>query len=63
MADAITLQLVQGPDGNERDAAFTMEAHVQIGDTAMVVPTIDVMTFDDNGRITSQRAFWSLPAG
>ena len=63
MADAITLQLVQGPGGNEREAAFAMEAHVQIGDTAMVVPTIDVMTFDDNGRITSQRAFWSLPAG
>jgi steroid delta-isomerase len=63
MTDAVTLQLVQGPGGNEREIAFAMEAHAQIGDTTMVVPTIDVMTFDDDGRITSQRAFWSLPAG
>lgn len=63
MADAITLHLVQGPGGNEHETAFAMEAHVQIGGTEMVVPTIDVMTFDDGAHITSQRAFWSMPAG
>jgi steroid delta-isomerase len=59
MADSITLHLVQGPGGNHREAAFAMEAHPEVGGSLMVVPTIDVMTFDDDGRITSQRAFWS----
>ena len=63
MTEAITLHLVQGPGGNERESAFAMEAHTQVGDAPFVIPTIDVMTFDDDGRITSQRAFWSLPTG
>ena len=62
MADSITLHLVQGPGGNDREAAFAMEAHAEIGGNAMVIPTIDVMTFDDDGRISSQRAFWSAGA-
>ncbi len=62
LADAITLHLVQGPGGNEREAAFAMEARAEIGGTTMVVPTIDVMTFDDDGKIASQRAFWSASA-
>jgi steroid delta-isomerase len=59
LADRITLRLVQGPGGNEHEAAFAMEANAESGGNAMVIPTIDVMTFDDEGRITSQRAFWS----
>lgn len=58
-ADQITLKLVQGPGGNDREAAFAMEAHATIGGQTMIVPTIDVMTFADDGRISSQRAFWA----
>lgn len=62
LADNITLHLVQGPGGSDREAAFAMEARAEIGGNTMVVPTIDVMTFDNDGRITSQRAFWSASA-
>jgi steroid Delta-isomerase len=58
-ADQITLKLVQGPGGNDREAAFAMEAHATMGGQTMIVPTIDVMTFADDGRISSQRAFWA----
>jgi steroid delta-isomerase len=61
-AEGITLRLVQGPGGNDREVAFAMEAHAELGGTTMVIPTIDVMTFADDGRITGQRAFWS-PSG
>jgi steroid delta-isomerase len=62
LADDVTLHLVQGPGGNGQEAAFAMEARTTVGGNAMVIPTIDVMTFDDDGRITSQRAFWSASA-
>jgi steroid delta-isomerase len=55
----ITLKIVQGPNIVGRECAFAMEAHVEIGDTTMAIPTIDVMTFDGDARITSQRAFWN----
>jgi steroid delta-isomerase len=59
----ITLKMVQGPNVVAGQCAFAMEAHVEIGEgtdlVKMVIPTIDVMTFDDDSRITSQRAFWN----
>ncbi len=58
LADSIQLVLTQGPGVCGNEAAFAMEAHGRIGETETVVPTIDVMTFDDDGRIRSQRAFW-----
>lgn len=58
LADSITLVLTQGPAVCGREAAFAMEAHGHSGDAQMVIPTIDVMTFDDEGRISGQRAFW-----
>ena len=42
--------------GNE--AAFAMEIRPTVGGMALVLEAIDVMTFADDGRITSQRAFW-----
>lgn len=62
LTDSITLHLVQGPGGNDHEAAFAMEAHAEMGGNAMVIPTIDVMTFDEDGLITAQRAFWSAAA-
>ena len=47
---------VRVPTAN--DAAFPMEVKVSLGDEEIVLPAIDVMTFDDDGLITSQRAFF-----
>jgi steroid delta-isomerase len=41
--------------GNQ--ASFAMQVRPTLGGQTMVIPAIDVMTFDDDGRITSQRAF------
>ncbi len=40
------------------EAAFPMQAVNDLGGTKMAVDIIDVMTFDDDGRITTMRAFW-----
>ena len=39
-------------------AAFGFELRTRTADATYVVSPIDVMTFDDDGRITSMRAFW-----
>lgn len=44
--------------GNE--AAFAMDARMRSGDDTHTLPIIDVMSFDDAGRITSLRAFWDF---
>lgn len=43
--------------GNE--AAFHFEVATRAGDASYTVAPFDVMTFDERGRITSMRAFWS----
>ncbi len=43
--------------GNE--AAFAFELVTKAGDQTYTLAPIDVMTFDDDARITSMRAFWS----
>ena len=42
--------------GNQ--AAFAFSMAVDTGDGALVVRPINVMTFNDEGKITSMRAFW-----
>lgn len=44
--------------GNE--AAFSMEVRPVIGDQTLVMKAVDVMTFDDDARITSMRAYFRL---
>ena len=39
-------------------AAFCFELVTRAGDQTYTLAPIDVMTFDDEGRITSMRAFW-----
>ena len=58
LADSIELRSldITAIVGNE--AAFAMEIRPNIGGTMFVLEAIDVMTFADDGRITSQRAFW-----
>jgi len=43
--------------GNE--AAFQFELITRVGDQTYTLAPIDVMTFDDAGKITTMRAFWS----
>lgn len=42
-----------------REAAFPMRARVDLGARRVEMDVIDVMRFDDAGRIESMRAFWS----
>ncbi|MEV7430396.1 MULTISPECIES: nuclear transport factor 2 family protein [unclassified Nocardioides] len=41
------------------EAVFHFEVRTKVGDQTYVLSPIDVMTFDDDARITSMRAYWS----
>ena len=41
------------------EAAFQFELATKAGDQTYTLSPIDVMTFDDDGRITSMKAFWA----
>ncbi|MEN0140521.1 MAG: nuclear transport factor 2 family protein [Rhodococcus sp. (in: high G+C Gram-positive bacteria)] len=40
-------------------AAFHFSLVTDLGEQKLEISPIDVMTFDDDGKITSMRAFWS----
>jgi len=46
---------------NGDEAAFLARLTVITGEIRTRIDGIDVMTFDDEARITSMRAFWSAP--
>jgi steroid Delta-isomerase len=46
---------------NGNEAAFLARLTIITGDIHTRIDGIDVMTFDDDARITSMRAFWSAP--
>jgi steroid delta-isomerase len=60
MAEGITME----PTGPVRvaagQAAFPFRIISAVGGDRLAMPVIDVMTFDDDGRITSMRAFWDM---
>lgn len=58
MAEAIELRRTGPVCVAAGEAAFPMQARPTLGGTTFCVPIIDVMTFDDDGRITTMRAFW-----
>ena len=58
MADSIELRRTGPVRVAAGEAAFPMQARPVIGGTTFKVDIIDVMTFDDDGRITTMRAFW-----
>jgi steroid delta-isomerase len=58
MADAIELRRTGPVRVAAGEAAFPMQARPVIGGTTFVMHIIDVMTFDDAGRIATMRAFW-----
>ncbi|OBI47565.1 steroid delta-isomerase [Mycobacterium kyorinense] len=43
--------------GNE--AAFQFKLTVAYGDSRMVIEPIDVMVFDDDGKVAAMKAYWS----
>jgi steroid delta-isomerase len=56
-ADGVELRLGADPVVCGSQAAFVLDIVVSLGDSKLGLNAIDVMTFDDNGRIASQRAF------
>jgi steroid delta-isomerase len=58
LADSIELRSLDITAVCGDQAAFAMEIRPNLGGTTFVLEAIDVMTFADDGRITSQRAFW-----
>jgi steroid Delta-isomerase len=60
LTPTIALELVGTPRIAGGEAAFAMQALPELGDTKMVVDIIDAMTFDDDGQITSLRAYWDM---
>jgi steroid Delta-isomerase len=46
---------------NGDEAAFLARLTITTGDINTRIDGIDVMTFDDEARITSMRSFWSAP--
>ena len=58
MADSIELRLTGPVRVAAGECAFPMQARPSMGGQVLCVDIIDVMTFDDAGKITSMRAFW-----
>lgn len=52
-AELLTLRIA----GNEAAFHFSLVTH--LGEQSMEIAPIDVMTFDDAGKILTMRAFWS----
>ena len=58
MAESIELRRTGPVRVAAGECAFPMQARPVIGGATLVVDIIDVMTFDDAGKITTMRAFW-----
>lgn len=56
-ADSVELRLAGAVIVVGNEASFPFEVRPVVGGVTMILPVIDVMTFDDDARITSQRAF------
>ena len=62
MADSVELRRTGPVRVAAGEAAFPMQARPTIGGTTFCIHIIDVMTFDDDGRIATMRAFWDPAA-
>ncbi len=58
MADSVELRRTGPVRVAAGEAAFPMQARPLIGGTTFCIHIVDVMTFDDDARITTMRAFW-----
>lgn len=62
MAESVELRRTGPVRVADGEAAFPMQARPLIDGTTYCVHIIDVMTFDDDGAITTLRAFWDPAA-
>jgi steroid delta-isomerase len=60
MTPTITLEKTGVPRIAAGQVAWNLRAIAEMGDAKLAVDIIDVMDFDDQGRITSLRAFWDM---
>ncbi|MEL7158082.1 MAG: nuclear transport factor 2 family protein [Actinomycetota bacterium] len=60
LADGIEMELTGPVRVAAGEAAFPFRIITTLGADRMVMPVIDVMSFDDDGSITSMRAFWDM---
>ncbi|MDX5310879.1 MAG: steroid delta-isomerase, partial [Rhodococcus sp. (in: high G+C Gram-positive bacteria)] len=51
--ELLTLKIAGG------NAAFLFRLTTHLGEQDLVMEVVDVMTFDDDARITSMKAYWS----
>jgi steroid delta-isomerase len=58
LADSIEMRLTGPVRVAAGECAFPLQVRPTMGGTTMVIDIIDVMTFEDDGRITTMRAFW-----
>lgn len=58
LAESIELRSLEVTAVCGDQAAFAMQVRPTIGGATYIMEAIDVMTFADDGRITSMRAFW-----
>jgi steroid Delta-isomerase len=58
LADSVELRLTGPVRVAAGEGAFPMQVRPTIAGTTYCMPCIDVMTFDDAGKITTMRAFW-----
>lgn len=58
LAESIELRQTGPVRAAAGECAFPMQARPNIGGDTYCVDIIDVMTFDDGGKITTMRAFW-----
>ncbi len=60
MADAIRIERTGPVRVAGSEAAWPFQIRTTVGDADMLLDVIDVMTFGDDARITSMRAFWDM---
>ena len=59
MADRIVLKLEKAVIAGG-EAAVTIEINAHMGEGGLVMPAVDIMCFDDDGLLTSVRAYWDI---
>jgi steroid delta-isomerase len=60
MVDSLTLTLTGPIRCAGEFAAFPMTARSVIGGSALEIDIIDVMTFDEDGKISEMKAYWNM---
>ena len=59
LADRIILKLDRAVIAGG-EAAVTIEINAHMGESGLVMPAVDIMRFNDDGLLTSVRAYWDM---